>query len=112
MQGKVSPCNHREVVCSQLIRLNNYQCSSTSSSPLSESNDLLGLGENGINQQSRRLADLGCDLDLLGINDSETTMPTNNTQQSENNTKNVIDDLQQLNNVFMQNQFGYTPRFY
>jgi hypothetical protein len=80
--------------------------SSTSSSPLSESNDLLGLGEAENEKQTKRLADLGCDLDLLGINENDEQQ-----QQAAATTtkKTVIDDLQQLNNVFMQNQFGYTP---
>ena len=83
---------------------------SSSSSPLSESNDILvGIDQTEADPQTRRLQELGCDLDLLGIDDP--IVEPNPTQKvNESSSKQAaIDDLQQLNNVFMQNQFGYQP---
>jgi len=83
---------------------------SSSSSPLSESNDILvGIDQSEADPQTRRLQELGCDLDLLGIDDP--IVEPNPTQKvNESSSKQAaIDDLQQLNNVFMQNQFGYQP---
>merc|ERR1711990_272295 len=80
---------------------------SSSSSPLSESNDILvGIDQSEADPQTRRLQELGCDLDLLGIDDPE---PIGSQKSEPANKKQAIDDLQQLNNVFMQNQFGYQP---
>ena len=73
----------------------------TDSSP---ANDLLVTGLSSSDEQTQRLHDLGCDLDLLG-------METPNQQQQKVNDQpksNPIDDLQQLNKAFMQTQFGYT----
>lgn len=81
---------------------------SSSSSPLSEANDMLVGIQYEDNSQNRRLQELGCDLDLLGIDDPVPSNVTPNVNNLTSN-KNAIDDLQQLNNVFMQNQFGYQP---
>jgi len=84
---------------------------SSSSSPLSESNDILvGIDQSEADPQTRRLQELGCDLDLLGIDDPIVEPnPTQKMNESTNSKQAAIDDLQQLNNVFMQNQFGYQP---
>ena len=74
---------------------------SATSSPESTSNGLLVEGLNQMDEQSKRLHDLGCDLDLLGM---DTPQPVANNQPKSN----PIDDLQQLNKAFMQTQFGYT----
>ena len=83
---------------------------SSSSSPLSESNDILvGIDQSEADPQTRRLQELGCDLDLLGIDDPIVELnPTQKVNESSSKQA-AIDDLQQLNNVFMQNQFGYQP---
>lgn len=85
---------------------------SSSSSPLSESNDILvGIDQSeSTDPQTRRLQELGCDLDLLGIDDPIVEPnPTQKNNESTSSKHAAIDDLQQLNNVFMQNQFGYQP---
>ena len=84
----------------QAIAAASSSSSTTTSSP---ANDLLVTGLSSNDEQTQRLHDLGCDLDLLG-------METPNQQQKVNDQpkSNPIDDLQQLNKAFMQTQFGYT----
>ena len=94
-----------------VFKINLWFVFSSSSSPLSESNDILvGIDQSEADPQTRRLQELGCDLDLLGIDDPIVEPnPTQKMNESTNSKQAAIDDLQQLNNVFMQNQFGYQP---
>ena len=73
--------------------------STSSATTTSPANELLIATD----EQSARLQELGCDLDLLGMDAPATTQ--NNDQKPKSNP---IDDLQQLNKAFMQSQFGYT----
>jgi len=73
---------------------------STSSATISPINELLITTD----EQSARLQELGCDLDLLGM-DAPVAPVASNDQKPKSNP---IDDLQQLNKAFMQSQFGYT----
>lgn len=71
---------------------------------------------NNVDDQSRRLQELGLDLDLLGIGDDLKSSPQSLTQPtqpiaSQNSKKSKpMDNLQELNNLYMQNQFGLNGR--
>ena len=77
------------------------------------SNDILiGLEEKQVSDsQARRLQELGLDLDLLGIGDEQNPISNSNPNKNPKNTNSSstkpIEDLKELNNIFMQNQFGH-----
>ena len=77
------------------------------------SNDILiGLdNKDVVDDQARRLQDLGLDLDLLGIGDEKAAKATtkNDAKLANNAAPNSrpIEDLKELNNIFMKNQFGH-----
>lgn len=84
------------------------------------SNDILiGLEEKQVSDhQTRRLQELGLDLDLLGIGDDnhhQISSTSSNANQNPRNAKPItstkpIEDLKELNNLFMQNQFGHVSQ--
>ena len=79
------------------------------------SNDILiGIeSKNGLDEQTKRLQELGLDLDLLGIGDDTPTpakmAATSRPTEQKSKTK-PIEDLKDLNNIFMQQQFGHVSQ--
>ena len=87
------------------------------SSPMSNgSNDILiGIeSKNGLDEQTKRLQELGLDLDLLGIGDEQpksanSGKSSSSAKEQKSKTK-PIEDLKDLNSIFMQQQFGHVSQ--
>ena len=87
------------------------------SSPMSNgSNDILiGIeSKNGLDEQTKRLQELGLDLDLLGIGDDQpksanSGKSSSSAKEQKSKTK-PIEDLKDLNSIFMQQQFGHVSQ--
>ena len=87
------------------------------SSPMSNgSNDILiGIeSKNGLDEQTKRLQELGLDLDLLGIGDDQpkngnSGKSGSSAKEQKSKTK-PIEDLKDLNSIFMQQQFGHVSQ--
>ena len=80
------------------------------------SNDILiGIeSKNGLDEQTKRLQELGLDLDLLGIGDDKPKNGNSgksglSAKEQKSKTK-PIEDLKDLNSIFMQQQFGHVSQ--
>ena len=87
------------------------------SSPMSNgSNDILiGIeSKNGLDEQTKRLQELGLDLDLLGIGDdqpkSANSKKSGSSAKEQKSKTKPIEDLKDLNSIFMQQQFGHVSQ--